>query len=79
MKAENNRFDEMFKLSFQSAPTHWRDSLIFVADTAYMCRLWLMDYAPGWTPSDLMKMTELVVAASKQERELEERENAKFN
>jgi hypothetical protein len=80
MPADNDRFEVMFKSTFKNAPQHWRDSLTFVADTAFMCRLWLMDYAPGWTPSDLMKMTEMVATMSApmpaREKELEERDNA---
>ena len=79
MPADNDRFEVMFESTFRNAPQHWRESLTFVADTAFMCRLWLMDYAPGWTASDLMKMTEMVATMSAPmpaRKKLEERDNA---
>lgn len=39
----------------------WRDALVNVTDMATMCRTWLDENAPGYTPTDLVEMTKLVV------------------
>jgi len=55
-----DRFDNLL-IAAQSSPPAWRDALVAVADTAFICRAWLEEYAPGFTPADLLVMTKMVV------------------
>jgi hypothetical protein len=66
-----NEFDDALLAAQRSdAPEPWRDALIAVGDTAFICRAWLNTYAPGYTPADLLAMTRLVI---EQEYEAHER------
>lgn len=63
-KDHTNRFEEHLKKMSDSGDGSsrvWRDSLIVVADTAYMCKLWLDEYSPDFTTADLLEMTRMVV------------------
>jgi hypothetical protein len=57
------RFDELLLAagSGGEATQRWRDALALVADTAFLCRAWLDEHAPGWTPADLLVMTRMVI------------------
>lgn len=57
---------DKFDALLEAAQTHgasptWRNALIDVADTAYLCRAWLEQYAPKYSPADLLAMTRMVI------------------
>lgn len=57
-----DRFDNLLLAAQQQgSPKTWRDALANVADTALICRAWLEDHAPEYTPADLIAMTRIVV------------------
>jgi hypothetical protein len=58
--SERGRFETLV-MAAQHSPKRWRDAVVAVADSAFMCRAWLEDHAPGWTPADLIAMTRLVM------------------
>ena len=60
----SRRFEALLKVT-QHSPQAWRDAVVAVADSAFMCRAWLEDHAPGWTPADLIAMTRLVMEREK--------------
>ena len=63
-----SRFDELLLGAQRSnAPKAWRDALISVSDTAFMCHAWLDEHAPGFTPADLLTMTRMVMACEETE------------
>lgn len=57
-----NRFDNLLSAAqAQGSPKSWRDALANVGDTALICRAWLEEHAPEFTPADLIAMTRIVV------------------
>lgn len=57
-----NRF-EYGMASIPSGPEEalWKKAIIEVADTAYLCRLWLETYTKEFTAADVLAMTRMVM------------------
>jgi hypothetical protein len=57
-----NAFDQ-FLADTRGAPasTHWRQPVIDVADTMYVCKKWFEGHEVAFTASDLLAMTRLVL------------------
>lgn len=54
-----NRFDEM--LLAHDMPDRWKRSLIDVADTAFLCWIWLEERKIPFTAADVLTMTKMVI------------------
>ena len=64
-----DRFETlMLAAQTSTAPKSWQESLIRVADTAFVCRAWLSEYMNEFTTADLLEMTRMVMES---ETELE--------
>lgn len=54
-------FEDKLAGECSQSPKEWRDALVGVADTAYMCISWFKDQDIKFTAADLMTMTGLVM------------------
>lgn len=54
-----NRFDEM--LLAYSVPERWKKALIDVADTAFICWVWLDERKVPFSAADVLTMTKMVI------------------
>lgn len=61
--SSSNRFESLLHAAAAGGESTkpWRDALALVADTALICRAWLDVHTEGWTPADLLAMTNMVL------------------
>lgn len=60
-----NRFEALLKAVPDSA---WKDALVEVLDTAFMCHVWFEAHDIIATSGDIVRMTELVCARESEKR-----------
>lgn len=63
-----NDFERALK-ALDGVPS-FKNALIEVCDTAYMCKRWLDSYAPSYTPADIIALTALVIASEQRNQRL---------
>ena len=64
-----NQFEENVKAIPSNADASiWKQALIEVADTAWLCRSWFESHNVPFTAADLMTMTGMVISLSETKR-----------
>jgi hypothetical protein len=56
----SERFEEFMRATRDDGGD-WRPHIIAVADTMYVCKIWLESYTEGHIPADVIAMAKLVL------------------
>lgn len=70
-----NQFDENLK-AIPPDSWRWKQAIVDVADTAWLCRSWFDSHAVKCTAADIVAMTQLILAREEQARAREPHESA---